>query len=89
MVLLVLFGTGLFGIALCVGTCLAGGSDRVLARLLDQGIRIAKFAVPVLLLLLLLCAIYDFDVLSEGILARFIENVRRFACQHTPFFGSH
>jgi len=88
MVLLVLFGTGLFGIVLCVGTCLAGGSDRGLAWLLNKGVRIARFAVPLLLLFLLLCATYDVDALAAGLLDKLLENVRSLASGHVSFFSS-
>jgi hypothetical protein len=76
MMMLVLCGTGLFGIVLSTGTYFARKSDPGLARFLEQAVRLAKFAVPVCLLLLFLCASSDFASPVKDILGKMVENIR-------------
>jgi len=88
MGLLVLFGTGLFGIVLSLGTCFADNSDRALARLLERGIRLLTFAVPVLFVLLYLEATCGLaDVLQE-VLGTIADNVGSFACRYASSTNS-
>lgn len=72
---LVLFGTGLFGIVLSIGAYLVVGSERARARVLDQIVLIAKFAVPLLLVLVYLHTRYDLLPMVEGMLSTALDNL--------------
>jgi len=72
---LVLFGTGLFGIVLSIGTYLAVSSQHARARVLDNIVLIAKFAVPLLLVLVYLHARYDLAPMVKEMLSTAIDNV--------------
>ena len=76
---LVLFGTGLFGIVLSIGTYLAVGSERARARVLDHVVSIAKFAVPLLLVLVYLHARYDLAPMVMEMLSTMLHNVESVA----------
>ena len=88
MGLLVLFGTGLFGIVLSVGSLFAGSSDPGVARFLHRVSRLAKFVVPILLVLLYLHATCDLATLSRGVFGKMADNVESFACRCGPYFNS-
>jgi hypothetical protein len=88
MGLLVLFGTGLFGIVLSVGTYVVGNSDPASGRFLDPLARIAKFAVPVVLVLLGLHATYDLVDLSTQIVDKLAQNVESIPCRISFLFSS-
>ncbi len=74
MTLLILLGMGLCGIVLCAGACFVGDPDCILGQFLDRATRMAKFMVPVLLLLLCLHATCDVGALSKTILDTVVEN---------------
>lgn len=71
----VLFGTGLFGIVLSIGTYLAVSSEHARARVLDHVVSIAKFAVPLLLVLVYLHARYDLAPMVMEMLSTMLHNV--------------
>ena len=72
---LVLFGTGLFGIVLSIGTYLAVSSEHARQRVLDHVVLIAKFAVPLLLVLVYLHARYDLAPMVTEMLSTMLDNV--------------
>ena len=76
---LVLFGTGLFGIVLSIGTYLAISSEPARARVLDYVVSIAKFAVPLLLVLVYLHARYDLAPKVMEMLSTLLHNVESLA----------
>lgn len=73
---LVLCGTGLFGIVLSIGTYVAVGSEEARARVLDYIVLIAKFAVPLLLVLVYLHARYDLLPMVKEVWGTLLYNVR-------------
>jgi hypothetical protein len=72
---LVLCGTGLFGIVLSIGTFLVIGSGNARERTLDYVVSIARFAVPLLLVLVYLHARYDLAPMVTDMLGTFLDNV--------------
>ena len=88
MGILVLFGTGLLGIVLSVGTYLSGTSGSGSVRFLDRVAQIAKLAVPAALILLYLHATCDLSAMSREVLGIFTDNVGDFECRYSSFFNS-
>ena len=76
---LVLFGTGLFGIVLSIGTYLAVRSGHARDRALDHVVSIAKFAVPLLLVLVYLHVRYDLAPMVTETLSTMLNNVEGLA----------
>jgi hypothetical protein len=88
MAMLVLFGTGLLGIVLSVGTYLSSSSEPGSVRFVEQVARVAKFAVPAVLVLFYLHATYDLGAITREVLSIFTDNLGSFGCRYSSFFSS-
>ena len=88
MGLLVLFGTGQFGIILSAGTHVVGKSDPASRRFSDRLTRIAGFAAPVVLVLLGLNVACDLVDLATEVSDEVAQTVESFPCRFSLFFSS-
>ena len=88
MGILVLFGTGLLGIVLSVGTYLSGTAEPGALRFVEQVGRIARFAIPAVLILVYLHVSYDLAAISREVLSIFTDNLGSFQCRSSSFFSS-
>lgn len=88
MGIIVLLGAGLLGIVLSFGAYLSGGSGSGSVRFLDRVARIARWAVPAVLVLLYLHATCDLAAISREVLGIFNDHVGDFECRYGSFFSS-